>query len=310
MRLRRYERVRSRNVRRIRQAEQDLGTERDFLDFWTAFEHNLFMSSYSSLDSIRFLLCGACLLYSGCGGHSGLASGGTGGITANPSGGTTTLATGGSVGGATTIPSGGTTTLATGGSVGGATTIPSGGTTTLATGGSGGVSAAGGSTGVTSCVGVTCPSLPASCKKIVQDPGACCPICTDTGCDPCADITCATGTHKETPVGACCPICVTDPPDPCTQGQQNYAAFRASLLDKVGTVKCQNSTDCVLIQENNACGVVCNVALPSSAADSFPSNLSSQATQYCAACPKPAAVQCERMVPACMNGKCVAANPS
>lgn len=260
------------------------------LDFWTVFAHNLFMSSYRSLDSIRLLLCGACLLYSACGGHSGLASSGAGGTT--------------------TIPSGGSTALATGGIAGGATTIPSGGSTTLATGGTGGVSAAGGSTGAPSCVGVICPSLPASCKKIVQDPGACCPTCTDTGCDPCADITCATGTHKETPVGACCPICVADPPDPCTQGQQNYAAFRTSMLDKVGTVKCQNSTDCVLLEENNACGVVCNVALPSSTADSFQSNLSSQATQDCATCPTPASVQCERMVPACMNGRCVAANPS
>ena len=137
------------------------------------------------------------------------------------------------------------------------------------------------------CRGFSCSPGPSSpvpyrppaceyCKKIVQDPGACCPTCTDTGCDPCADLTCATGTHKETPVGACCPICVADPPDPCTQGQQNYAAFRASLLDKVGTVKCQNSTDCVLLQEDNACGVVCNVALPSSTADSFQYNLSSQ----------------------------------
>jgi len=286
------------------------------------------MSTYRSLDFIRFLLCGGCLLYSACGGHSGLASGGSGGIITNPSGGTTTLATGGSGGGATSIPSGstttlatggsggittnpsgGTTTLATGGAGGGATSILSGGVTTLATGGSGGVSTAGGSSGGPSCVGVACPSLPASCKKIVQDPGACCPTCTDTGCDPCADITCATGTHKETPAGACCPICVADPPDPCTQGQQNYASFRASLLDKVGTVKCQNSTDCVLLQENNACGIVCNVAVPSSTADSFQSNLSSQATQACATCPKPVAVQCERMVPACMNGKCVPANP-
>ncbi len=80
------------------------GTERHFLDFWTAFEHNLFMFSYKSLDSIRFLLCGACLLYSGCAGRSGLASGGTGGTTANPSGGTTTFATGGSGGGATALP--------------------------------------------------------------------------------------------------------------------------------------------------------------------------------------------------------------
>ena len=268
------------------------------------------MLSYRFLDSIQFLLCSACLLFSACGGNSGLASSGTGGITATPSGGTTTLASGGTGGSITTILTGGTITLASGGTSGSVTTILTGGTTSVASGGSGGVAAAGGSTGVSPCAGVICPSLPASCKKIVQDPGACCPTCTDTGCDPCADLICATGTHKETPAGACCPVCVDDPPDPCTQGQQNYAAFRATLLDKVGTVKCQNSTDCVLLQENNACDSVCNVALPSSTADSFESNLSSQATQACAACPKPVAVQCERMVPACMNGNCVAANPS
>ena len=266
------------------------------------------------------------------GGITTLGTGGAaGGDTAIPSGGTTTFATGGTVGGATTIPSGGATTFATGGTVGGATTIPSGGgtglgtagdasagtsgiatggTTGLTSSGTGGASAAGGSTGRPSCGGVACPSLPASCKKIVQDPSACCPTCTDTGCEPCADLTCATGTHKETPVGACCPVCVADPPDPCTQGQQNYAAFRVTMLDKVGTLKCQNSTDCTLLLENNACEVVCNVAVPATGADSFQSNLSSMATQNCAACPAPASVQCERMVAACMNGKCVAANPS
>jgi hypothetical protein len=37
--------------------------------------------------------------------------------------------------------------------------------------------------------------------------------------------------------------------------------------------------------------------------------LRSSAATYCGGCPAPTSVLCEHMVPACMNGRCVAANP-
>lgn len=161
-----------------------------------------------------------------------------------------------------------------------------------------------------SCNTVVCPSIPSSCKKIVQDPNACCPACTDTGCDPCPNLVCTSGTHLETAVGACCPTCVPDPPDACTQGQQSYASMRASMLTKYSSGGCKNSSDCVLVSENNLCAWNCNIPLPSTMSSSFVSNLSSAAQSECATCPTPAAPSCERMIPACVDGKCVAANPS
>jgi len=250
------------------------------------------------------------------GGNTVIPSGGTtkvvssGGATAISSGGATKVASGGT----TAISSGGTTSIATGGvagrASGGASGTASGGTTGGASGGTGGASSTGGSTSPAACTGVICPSLPASCRMVIQDPTACCPICTDTGCDPCAAITCGVGTHQETLAGACCPTCVPDPPDPCTQGRQSYATARASMLEKYSSTKCQNSSDCTLLLESNACVVACNVALPSQIANSYQSNLASMAASGCATCPTPPPAQCEQMVPACMNGKCVAANPS
>jgi hypothetical protein len=267
------------------------------------------------------VLCGAYLCCVACGGHSGLSNRGTGGATTSGgttslvspgSGGSTGLSTSGS-GGTATLSTGGTTSPATGGSAGepdaGTSLVGTGGATSPGAGGTGGAAGTDGSAGVPSCAEVTCPSIPSSCKKIVQDPNACCPVCTDTGCDPCAPMNCGAETHPETPAGACCPICVADPPNACTQGQQTYAALRTQLLDKYGSTKCQNSSDCVLLLESNACGVFCNVALPSTMTNSYQSNLASAATG-CATCPTPAPALCELMVPACVNQKCVAANPS
>ena len=186
-------------------------------------------------------------------------------------------------------------------STGGAGVTPTGGATGIATGGAG---------GTVSCTTVVCPSIPSSCKKIVQSPSACCPVCTDTGCDPCPDLACASGTHAETAVGACCPTCVADPPDACTQGQQSYASMRTSMLTKYSSSGCKNSTDCVLVTEHNLCVWNCNVPLPSVMSSSFVSNLSSNAQSYCATCSTPAAPSCEQLIPACVNGNCVAANPS
>jgi hypothetical protein len=291
-----------------------------------------FMAKRGMTRSIHWHLFGALLLVGACGKHSGLPGGGTGGATAVSSGGaiglgsggnggimaastggTTSVASGGA-GGATAIPSGGTKGPATGGTAGhalaGASGTATGGTTNLPSGSTGGVPATGGSSGTLACDGVICQSLPASCKMIVQAPDACCPVCTDTGCDPCPEIACGAGMHKETAVGACCPTCLADPPDPCTQGQQSYAALRAQLLDKYSSSTCKNSTDCNLVFESNACTAICNVPLPTGLVNSYQTNLESTAKNACATCPTPAPAQCELLLPACMNGKCVAANPS
>ncbi|GEM_PF-1552599 len=247
----------------------------------------------------------------------------TGGITSYAG---TTGATGGTTGtvGATggrgaMVTSGGTTgttggmTGTTGGTGGGGTTLT---TSTGGISGSGGTTngsgaaATGGTAGALSCAGVNCLALPASCKDIVQDPNACCPTCTDTGCDPCADITCASGTHLETPVGACCPQCVVDPVDPCTQGRQNYAALRAALLDKYATLGCNNSSDCVIVPEDNRCVSSCGNLLPSTMGANLEANLTAEANNNCATCSTPVAPSCVIVVPACVNRKCVAANPS
>jgi len=160
-----------------------------------------------------------------------------------------------------------------------------------------------------SCDAVVCPSIPSSCTRIVQDPNACCPTCTDTGCASCPDLACGSGTHLETAVGACCPTCVPDPPDACTQGQQSYASMRASMLTKYSSGGCKNSSDCVLLLENNLCVWNCNIPLPSAMSSSFLSNLTSAAQSECATCAAPTASSCERMIPACVNGNCVAVNP-
>ena len=249
----------------------------------------------------------------GVGGNGGVYGTGvtaTGGAGVIATGGTEVTATGG----AGVIATGGTGVAATGGAgviaTGGAGVAATGGTSIVATGGSAGGSATGGAGGGLSCTTVVCPSIPSSCKKIVQDPNACCPTCTDTGCEPCPDLTCASGTHPETAVGACCPTCVADPPDACTQGQQSYASMRTTLLTKYSSAGCKNSSDCVLVSENNLCVWNCNIPLPSSVSSSFVSNSSSSAQSDCATCPRPTAPSCEQMIPACVNGKCVAVTPS
>jgi len=248
-------------------------------------------------------------------GGAGVTATGGAGVTAT--GGAGVAATGGAgvaaTGGAGVAATGGAGVATTGGAgvtgIGGAGVTGIGGAGVTGTGGAG-AAATGGAGGALSCSTVVCPSIPSSCKKIVQDPSACCPACTDTGCDPCPDLTCTSGTHLETAVGACCPTCVADPPNACTQGQESYASMRASMLTKYSSLGCKNSSDCVLVAENNLCVWNCNIPLPSTMSSSFVSNLSSAAQSGCATCPTPAAPSCEQMVPACVNGKCIAANPS
>ena len=239
------------------------------------------------------LLYTACLLFGACG-KAPLFVTGTGGVGTSTSGGATALSTGGTAGNASAGASG---------------ISMVGGSINAASGGDGGASPSGGSGGARSCDGIACGSLPASCKKVIQEVGACCPTCADTGCSPCADVACSAGTHKETLPADCCASCVPDPPDPCLKGQQDYSALRTQMLDKYGSVGCKNSSDCTLVLEDNACAAVCNVPVPSSMVDTLQSNLRSSAATFCGGCPTPTAAPCERMVPACMNGRCVAANP-
>lgn len=187
--------------------------------------------------------------------------------------------------------------------------MSSGGTTVLASSGAGGSSR----TSVASppiCTGVVCPGLPKSCAKIVQDPTACCPVCIDTGCPLCNPINCIAGTHSETLPGNCCPSCVEDPLDACKKGQKAYEELRKQLLDKYGSTKCQNSLECTLVLESNACTTVCNVPLPTSTVRNYQDNLTSSAKTNCGNCPTQPPVMCERMVATCLNGKCAAVNPS
>jgi hypothetical protein len=46
-----------------------------------------------------------------------------------------------------------------------------------------------------------------------------------------------------------------------------------------------------------------------SMSSSLQASLDSHAATSCSTCPAPTPILCELMVPACVNGKCVAANP-
>jgi len=243
-----------------------------------------------------FLFAG--FLTAACGGKSSEAddgnahdSGATGGASAG---------TGGSQGGTSSHENGGDTSNAGTAELGG-----SGGTDVA---GKGGADAAGtGGSSDTHCKGVICEALPNTCKKIVQKPDDCCPTCPDTGCDKCPDLECGDGTHPETAAGDCCPSCVEDPPDACAQGLATYAQIRDQLIDKYGSSGCNNSSECGLVQTDNACEFACAVALPSSTLQSYASNMENAALG-CSSCP-PAEVPpmlCDPVIAACVNGHCTA----
>jgi len=248
--------------------------------------------------------------YTGTGGAVFLGTGGfvvaaTGGKPFSGAGGSIVVATGGKPYSAT----GGVVFVGTGGSgaTGGKTSSEIGGGTLIGAGGTI-ASATGGTSGTISCANVTCPSIPVTCIQIVQSPGSCCPTCVDTGCPPCPNPICPTGTHVETPAGACCPECVVDKPDACTQGRTTYASMRASMLEKYGSTGCKNSSECVIVPENNQCASTCGNPLPSSMVSYLTPNLDSNAQTLCATCPKPTPVPCVLTLPSCVNGKCVAVN--
>jgi hypothetical protein len=235
--------------------------------------------------------------------HSSNAVGGTGTI-----GGTAGTRAAAGTGGDFTSTGGNPGTGGNPTSTGGSSSdgVPNGGSPEL--GGTGGSldMGSGGSAAAPDCKGVVCAPIPNSCKKLVQDPNSCCPTCTDTGCDPCPAIDCAEGSHAETVPGDCCPSCVMNPPDVCARGQAAYSDLRAQLLDKYGSSGCSNSADCTLVREDNACSFVCFVALPSSTADNFMTNLDSSASG-CSTCEAPAHPTCAGEVAACVNGKCTSA---
>ena len=212
---------------------------------------------------------------------------------------------GGSGGTEPTAASGGSTTTS-----GGSDSAATGGTSETSTGGTstGGSDNAG--TGGTSddCKGVVCAPIPSSCKQVVQEPGACCPTCPDTGCTPCPDLVCDAGSHAETQAGDCCPTCQPNPPDACMQGQAAYQELRAALLSKYGSTGCQNSVDCTLAVEDNACASTCGVVLPASTVASFENNMTN-AANACSACSPTPPPQCPAQVPTCVNGQCQAVLP-
>lgn len=172
-----------------------------------------------------------------------------------------------------------------------------------------GASGFGGSGGAQSCTGIICAPIPSSCRKLIQDPAACCPTCVDTGCGLCAPLTCPVGTHQETVKGDCCPSCVANPPDQCTRGQKDYANTRQQMFEKYSSSGCRNSPDCTLVLESNACAYVCNVPLPKALSSSFTSGLQQLGATNCATCSAPTKTTCESLIPACLNGKCVGASP-
>lgn len=177
-------------------------------------------------------------------------------------------------------------------------------------GGSVGFAGSSSAGGPPNCNNVNCPSIPSSCKHLVQSPGDCCPTCTDTGCDACPPIDCQPGTHSETAQGACCPSCVADPPDACMSGQMTYRQLRGLLLHDGTPTDCKNSSECSLVTEDNVCAFVCNVPVTKVYAPSFISNLTQHAPELCATCTAPVHIDCSPKAAACLNGICVAAEPA
>jgi hypothetical protein len=188
----------------------------------------------------------------------------------------------------------------------GTTSVSDGGATSAGGTAGGALEDAGGagSNQMPGCAKVTCPAIPNSCRKFAQDPNDCCPTCLDTGCEACPAIKCREGTHPETVPGDCCPSCVTDPPDACAEGRKTYAELRQELLDKYRASGCQNSADCALVLEDDACAYGCNVALPSSTSGYLVPNLN-EAASRCSSCEPPARQTCENQLPSCVNGQCV-----
>jgi hypothetical protein len=273
------------------------------------------LASMPHLFAVTRLLLGASLVLGACAGRSSSHDEGDGG-TGNTSG---TTASGGSSGaadnkggssgaadnkGGSTASGGSSASGPTGGSDVGGTTDPGIGGT-----GVGGTTGKAGTGGTLNCANVSCPSIPNSCKKLVQPPDECCPVCLDTGCqEECTDPGCKEGEHLETIPGDCCPTCAADPPDACATGQEIYANLKDALIEKYGSSGCKNSSECTIVYEYNACASTCGVPLPSSTAQSYSDNLNNYAAG-CETCPQPPPILCPAAAAACLNGKCVITSP-
>jgi hypothetical protein len=252
-------------------------------------------------------------------GSTAATSGGTGttGVATGASGGTDPHYSAASASGGSSVISTLTTVYASGGTNGMTTmTISIGGNTTTvitlpARGGDSAIAAAGsyaaaGSAGASSCAGVSCPILSEWCSSIVQRPGACCPVCLATTCPTCPDITsCPSEQHIETPEGACCPQCVADA---CPLGQKTYAELLSEVSKKY-SIGCATSPDCTIAPEKNACAESCGIPVPNNMLTYLEQTLESTA-KGCVTCAPPTPTSCPAVVPACVNGRCVAASPS
>jgi hypothetical protein len=159
------------------------------------------------------------------------------------------------------------------------------------------------------CKDAVCPSIPSACTKFVQPAGECCTKCAYDPCAECPALTCPVGQHPETPAGACCPACTADPPSACEKGRADYLAERAVLVDKYSSPGCRGASECSIVAEQNQCAWTCGIPLPALTVSNLTSNLLSRADTICASCAAPPVLLCERMVPGCVNGKCVAAEP-
>ncbi len=240
------------------------------------------------LRNVRWQLLASVCLVAACGGKSASDSRtGTGGGPNDATGGSTTTA-------------GGTGDAAIGGDT------STGGSSRAGTGGSEDGSGTG---GTSTCQGVACAPIPNTCKKIVQEPDACCASCLDTGCDACPDLVCDTGSHAATTPGDCCPTCQPDPPDSCTVARDDYKTLRSALIEKYGSSGCMNSADCALAPESNACTTSCGVPLPRLTVNDFETN-TMNAARDCSTCPPPPDLDCALVLAACVNGKCTLAAPT
>jgi len=269
---------------------------------------------------VGHLLVGAALLLGACAGRSTSqdGDGGSGNTSGTGAGGTTGGTSSGSAGvGHGGTGNGGSSQFGgTGGTAVGGSTDPGKGGTSLGGStdpGKGGTGVGGttdpGKGGTAGCANVSCPSIPNTCKKLVQPPDECCPLCLDTGCpNDCEEPACKEGQHAETIAGDCCPTCVDDPPDACETGQEIYDDLKDALLEKYGSTGCKNSSECTIVYEANACAATCGVALPTSTAESYSSNLDNYAAG-CETCDPPSVPPCPAAVAACVNGKCVATGP-
>src|SRR5689334_21860652 len=130
--------------------------------------------SVSQLARLAAVFVAASLSVAGCAGKS--TSHGDDAAAANGSG-----ANGGAAGSGAT--GGGSGNVGTGGSsaVGGSTDPGKGGSDTDPGKGGSDSGAMGGSGAMPSCTNVVCAPIPTTCKKIVQPPDECCPLCPETG---------------------------------------------------------------------------------------------------------------------------------